>query len=130
MTSLSRVSVAYAAQPAYAASARAKLIEYVADLDLDEDRLFAILYAVGEAVANAIEHSSAGPNGTFSFLIERSDDRLLIQVESAGSWKQFEPHEEGGRGVPIMQALADRVNIVSDEGTTCVHLSFRIKQCQ
>ena len=126
MTSTPRVAVAYTAQPAFAAAARAKLLEYVADLELEEDRLFAILYAVGEAVANAIEHSSAGPSDTFYFCIERSSDRLLIQVESNGCWKPFEPTEEGGRGVPIMQALADHVNIITNNEKTTVHLSFRL----
>jgi len=121
-----RVSQRYTAEPEFAAVARARLVEYLRDLELTEERQFAILYATGEALANAIEHGTTSPGECFNFRIERRGGHLRVQIESTGCWQAFEPSEERGRGIPIMEALADQVDITTHTGGTIVHLSFRL----
>jgi serine/threonine-protein kinase RsbW len=71
--------------------------------------------AVGEACANAVEHAETGADYQVTVTIE--DDRCVIDVVDEGSGLETTerpeagPYDEAGRGLRIIRALADAVEL-------------------
>jgi GAF domain-containing protein/anti-sigma regulatory factor (Ser/Thr protein kinase) len=85
-----------------------------------EDETFDITVATQEACANAVEHAY-GP-GRRTFEIEATYDRGCVRlvIRDDGRWRPPRG-EHRGRGVPMMEALMERVDIEhTDAGTTVV----------
>ncbi len=113
----------FSALPIVAPLARAIVSRALQPLGLSHDRRFGILVAVGEAVANAIEHAYRGvPIGVISLRLERSTGQLVITVEDFGRWRPFVPHEARGRGIELMHAFMDGVQIRSSRDSTIITL--------
>jgi anti-sigma regulatory factor (Ser/Thr protein kinase) len=74
-----------------------------------------VVLAVDEAVANAIEHSGqfrAEP--VFIDVVAKIDGRsILVEVTDEGSWLPPHADESRGRGLNIIGALMDRVQVAS-----------------
>ncbi len=83
-----------------------------------------VLSAVGEAVANAIEHGTQGSQHTFVIDLDARADELVIHVDSYGHWRMFTPRDERGRGIPIMRSCSKRVEISSTHERTRITLTF------
>ncbi len=95
---------------------------------LDRGAIDDLLTAVDEAAANAIRHGSpvAGSDARLRVICFRSPDSLGVKIRDFG--KGFavpqtptmpSPDAMGGRGLPLMVALADSVAIASTlKGTT------------
>ena len=120
------LSVTYSAMPAFAAVFRSVLRTFISSLDVAQETADAILYATGEAVANAIEHGARDATDQFRVDLDADDDRLNVVVESPGHWKAFVDQRERGRGIPLMQALATQVRVASAQNATRVHLTFAL----
>ncbi|HTC31540.1 MAG TPA: ATP-binding protein [Candidatus Acidoferrum sp.] len=98
--------------------------------DADRD---ALLFGVGEALANAIEHGTAA--GDIEVTVEIESDRISARIADAGQGFSIpshftplpEPFAERGRGIPIMQRLVDRceVECVPGDGTVVTLGRFR-----
>jgi serine/threonine-protein kinase RsbW len=93
----------------------------------NEEEISEILTAAGEATANAIEHSGAASGvgvdvtGDVSRLGEPGNGarEVRITVRDRGSWRPRRGNTGGGRGLVLMRALMDDVDVVpSPEGTT------------
>jgi GAF domain-containing protein/anti-sigma regulatory factor (Ser/Thr protein kinase) len=85
-----------------------------------EDEAFDITVASQEACANAVEHAY-GP-GRRSFSIEATIDRGVVQVTvcDEGRWRPPRGTNRG-RGLPLMRALMEKVDVrQSDAGTVVV----------
>lgn len=109
--------------PAYARTVRDALIGFgrlhrIADADLES-----LLFAVGEALANAIEHSATGLD--IEVFAEVEDDRITATVVDYGQGLKVIPRQplplpdtlaERGRGLPIMQRCTDFMNVKSTPG--------------
>jgi serine/threonine-protein kinase RsbW len=71
--------------------------------------------AVGEACANAVEHAEAGADYQVTVTIE--DERCVIDVVDEGGGLEVTdtpeagPYDETGRGLRIIRALADAVEL-------------------
>lgn len=111
-----------------------KARSFVADVALrckfSEQEIFDIKLAVGEALANAIEHGSPeGPKNVITVTCHCNEDDLLIKVTDQGSFKRMLPlgtNSEAdfrGRGVLLMLALMDKVSIDESENGTTVYLT-------
>ncbi len=87
---------------------------------LDEDRTFALQVAVGEALTNVIEHAYGGSPGSFRVCARREGDGVVVEVSDSGRWRSEPPDgTQRGRGILLMQGLADSVDIRrAPEGTT------------
>ncbi len=118
------LSLRYSAFPLSAALAREALRHFFEGHGFTEDRRFEMLAATGEAIANAIEHGDHETGNTFDVDIEIGE-RVTIGIENKGHWRPFTPREERGRGVPIMRACAENLEISSTSEHTRVVLSFR-----
>jgi anti-sigma regulatory factor (Ser/Thr protein kinase) len=97
------------AEPRILASLRQTMRRWLYEHEVPEDDTQDILLACGEACNNAIEHGSSPLNGWFD--VEATmDGNLEFAISSPGSWRA--PRADGGgRGLPVMQALMDSVDI-------------------
>lgn len=118
----------YSATPVAAPLARAALEKVAIELGVDEDRRFAFLLSVGEAIANAIEHGYRGESGAGPVIVNilRSTDALDVEVEDHGLWRPLQRREERGRGISLMHELMDGVRISSSQNRTVVALTLKL----
>ncbi len=107
---------------------RRSLERYAQGLGLDADRRFAVLTATGEALANAVEHAYLGPPGLVRVHAEEVDGVLHVVVEDDGKWKPAQRRDERGRGLPLMRALMDGVEIRTHQARTEVRLSLHLRR--
>ena len=76
-----------------------------------------ILLACSEATANAMEHAYGRREGPVEVRARRERDRVVVSVCDSGRWRS--PREdERGRGLSVIDAMVDRVEILKrPEGT-------------
>jgi PAS domain-containing protein/anti-sigma regulatory factor (Ser/Thr protein kinase) len=75
--------------------------------------------AMCEAINNAIEHGSPAARDRVHLLLELDDGGIHGLVESVGPWQQRTPSIERGRGLMLMRAFCDRLEVdIGDRGTT------------
>lgn len=112
--------------PAVAASARflRQVIErYATSSGMDRDRIFDLQVATGEAVANAVEHAYGVDSGDIVLTMHIEHGDLLLEIKDNGTWRRT--REEGrGRGLELMRALADGLDVITVAGSTEVRLRF------
>ncbi|HTW82434.1 MAG TPA: SpoIIE family protein phosphatase [Candidatus Sulfotelmatobacter sp.] len=118
---------AFTAVPMAVPIVRRSLARYLERLGVDGERTFSILSATGEALANAVEHAYvSGAPGLVHVRAELQGQTLVVMVEDEGSWKPAQRREERGRGLPLMRALVNAVEIRTHHGRTEVRLSMRL----
>ncbi len=105
---------------------RRSLAHYLTQQGVGEDDRYAILLAVGEAAANAVEHAYLVDPGLVSVRAERGAGTFVIDVNDGGRWKPVERREERGRGIKIMRALMDRIEIRTMQAETNVRLTIAV----
>jgi anti-sigma regulatory factor (Ser/Thr protein kinase) len=104
---------------------RALLHRFCDEYGLDDARRFALITAVGEAVANAVEHAYRGEEPGHLYLRTSADDlNITIEVEDHGRWRPFQRRDERGRGIVLMHELMDRVRITSAQNRTVISLTL------
>ncbi|WP_262365475.1 ATP-binding protein [Gordonia sp. OPL2] len=99
----------------------------------DREQRSDIVLAVYEAVANAVEHAYLDEGATGEITVDgRRDSRnaLTVTVTDVGSWKPFEPSAMRGRGIPLIGALSDEHDILTDSRGTTVTVRWRLSPTQ
>lgn len=99
---------------------------------LDDDRFSDLLLAVNEAIANAAEFAyvDAAERGTLDVraAYDANADTLAVTVDDRGRWRQKVPvqrqQQRRGRGIPLMEVLADDVVIEPTPQGTRVTLTW------
>jgi anti-sigma regulatory factor (Ser/Thr protein kinase) len=98
---------------------------------LDDVRASDIVLVVNEALSNAAEFAYRNRDTPESILLQAtyqgSTGALVVTVSDRGEWRASEPATRKlsrGRGIPLMRALADRVDIDKTAKGTQVHLYF------
>ena len=99
----------------------------------DQHLIYDIKVAVGEAIANAVEHGSPlGEANRVKIVCEFSEGTLRIKIIDQGIFRRAIPSPEEsisyrGHGILLMLALMDKVTIdESSQGTTvCLAKHFR-----
>jgi anti-sigma regulatory factor (Ser/Thr protein kinase) len=110
-------SVRFPNSRSYVGVARRTALEFARALGLPEEKLEDLGYAVGEALANAVEHGFR-ERTYFQVRVWRSDheDAIVIEVQDDGEGfdpaQLSDPDENAARGygITIMRAMADRVS--------------------
>jgi len=99
--------------------------------DLDDVRSSDIVLVVNEALSNAAEYAYRNWKTSDSITLlathNASTGALVITVADRGEWRPSEPANQKlsrGRGIPLMEALCDHVEIDRTAGGTHVHLGF------
>jgi serine/threonine-protein kinase RsbW len=86
----------------------------------------AVVLAVNEAAANAIEHGYRDATGPVTLTGDVIEGDLRISVEDRGDWRTADPDPARGRGLPLMRTLMDVVEIERLDPGTRVVLSRRV----
>lgn len=113
----------FSAVPLVAPIARSFLHRFCDEYGLTNSQRFSLITAVGEAVANAVEHAYRGePPGQVILRTNVDDDTISVEVEDHGRWRPFMRREERGRGIVLMHELMDHVRITSAQNKTILTL--------
>ena len=111
------------------APSRAALRTWLGSAGVSKEQTLDVLIAVGEAMANAVEHGHRDdPGGTVSLHASWFADLLRVTIRDTGRWKpqSATPDVTRGRGLPLMHALMQDVSIDSQTTGTTVHMQTRI----
>jgi anti-sigma regulatory factor (Ser/Thr protein kinase) len=86
----------------------------------DEDEVYEMLVACGEACANSVAHAHpALSDSSFEVRAGREGPEIEIVVRDTGRWRPQAEEGRRGRGLAVMRELMDDVDIEpSDHGTT------------
>ena len=117
--------LAFPATAASVARARGRLRAWLRSFGLVSDQLYDLVLAAGELMANAVEHPQAasGPDAAIRLAAwmedPETDPTVIISVSDRGAWREGAPGAHRGRGLGIVDAIADaRLVNRSQEGTT------------
>ena len=111
------------------APTRAALRTWLTRARVDPVQTQDMVIAVGEAIANAIEHGHRhSPEGIITLRATALVDQVQLTIVDTGSWKPPQPANDppSGRGITLMRALMHDVAILPDTAGTTVQLSARI----
>jgi serine/threonine-protein kinase RsbW len=112
--------------------ARAIVRDAAAEYGLDGETTWDLMLATSEAVANAVLHGSAcgDPSHGVLLIIEVDEASISIEVSDCGSFDAeltpAAPDDIGGRGIPIIAALADHFELVPEPSRTRVRFGKRL----
>ncbi len=115
--------------PRFGKSVREQVLTFANEFHIERDDLEQFIYAVGEAIANAIEHSASEEPIEVRCQVE--GDKIIATVLDTGCGFETrrlnqrglpDQYSERGRGVPIMQSFTHifAVRSVPGQGTTVV----------
>jgi anti-sigma regulatory factor (Ser/Thr protein kinase) len=112
------------ATPAGARTARYTVREAAAEAGLEGEPVWDLMLATTEAVSNAVQHGKAWPNDCILLVTEPSPRGLWVRVCDLGTFgNAVEPaplEATSGRGMQIIAALVDRLEVRSRDGRTLV----------
>jgi serine/threonine-protein kinase RsbW len=107
--------------------ARRYVEEVTAAFGFDADSCYELVFAVNEAVTNAIRHGAADEQGLISLSIVADADRLTFVVRDCGTFGipvlDTDTRSEHGRGLALMASLVDEIQLRIKPGSTIVRLS-------
>ena len=84
----------------------------------DDDLIYDVVAATGEAASNAIEHAYGPDGGALTVLGDSDGERLTMRIVDGGGWRPSRGHERG-RGLPLMRGLAREMTVSpTAEGTS------------
>lgn len=117
----------------YCREARTRVERLVCSVGVSEQVKYDVALAVGEAVANAVEHGNGNnSNGSFTVRCVATPKRILVSVSDHGPG--FDPQElpslseallrDRGRGIHCILAVMDEVGFDFSVGTTVRMVKF------
>jgi serine/threonine-protein kinase RsbW len=113
-----------AAVPASARVARLIVHDAAIESGLDDDRAWDLMLATSEAFANAIQHGRAWANECILLTTEPCPGGLRVEVTDRGNFDgRLEPtpiDATTGRGILIIAAVVDRLEVENSSGRTLV----------
>jgi anti-sigma regulatory factor (Ser/Thr protein kinase) len=105
-----RLSTVWPARPTSLADIRHLLRRWLLTHGAGDEETYDIVVASQEACANVIEHAYGPGEATFAVLADLDDGVVRITVRDTGRWR--EPRGSNrGRGLPMMRALMDTVEV-------------------
>jgi serine/threonine-protein kinase RsbW len=109
----------HSSDDAAARKARSALAKFTGSLNMDPDTSFTAQIILGEALANVVQHAP----GMVEVVIDRLDEGLAITMRDEGPGMingptklPREPLDENGRGLFLMQALAEHLSVETRRG--------------
>jgi serine phosphatase RsbU (regulator of sigma subunit)/anti-sigma regulatory factor (Ser/Thr protein kinase) len=104
---------------------RKTLARWLKAAGADEDEQFDLTLSISEAATNAIEHAYGAREASFTVRCAKDGRQVTATVRDVGRWRTIRPGG-GGRGLEIMGALVDSVDIDTDDEGTVVTLGKKL----
>jgi PAS domain S-box-containing protein len=123
-----RLALDMPSEPGALRSLRALLRRWLAQAQAADVDVHAIVMACSEACTNAIEHAGAGPDETISFEAVLNDGEVDITVRDRGHWRDQRPPSDQGRGLDLIDALMDDVQLETSPEGTVIRLRRRLTE--
>lgn len=120
-----RLTLTLPAETDSLALARRTLGQWLAAAHVGQRDAFELTVACGEACANAVEHAYSPGDAAFQLDAERQNGDVVITVTDSGHWRQRR-FENRGRGLELMEALTDELDIATTGSGTSVRMRRRI----
>lgn len=130
------VSLAFPPRPEHVALARVIAGRLAESVGIADDVVQDILLVVSEAVTNAVRaHLAKGIDDSIEIVCS-AGDTFLLEVHDLGGGFEAGRHPfpvradgaDGGFGVPLMQVISDRTEIVRNaKGGTTVRLAIQVE---
>jgi anti-sigma regulatory factor (Ser/Thr protein kinase)/putative methionine-R-sulfoxide reductase with GAF domain len=114
------------AVPASLSDIRVAMRRWLSVAEAGPEDVIDLLTAVGEACSNAIEHAYGARRGTILVHLERDGSRdIVARVRDDGRWRAPRGSNRG-RGLKLMEAASDRVDIIPGPTGTEVVIRRRL----
>jgi PAS domain S-box-containing protein len=110
------------------AGIRRRLTGWLQAADVPDELAADIVLVISEACTNSVEHAYRGHSvGTMLIEVEAMEREIHARVGDWGSWKTpaAQPRN-GGRGLPLIRAISDSVELHCTTGGTTIEISFRL----
>ena len=123
-----RLHLELASDPDELAVVRRSVERWLTASAVDEHDAYRVTLACNEACMNAIEHGFAGPQPSFELDATLEDGSVAVTVTDHGEWRERRHRDDGdGRGLEMMRALMDDVEVRAGPGgtTVCLRRSIR-----
>lgn len=117
--------VELSATPGVLATTRHMLRRWLRARGADEMTTAEVILAVNEACANAIEHAYPPAPATFEVVATEAAREVTIVVRDTGRWRAART-ADGGRGVTIMRAAMDDVDVRTGSAGTEIRMRRRL----
>ncbi|HSJ72900.1 MAG TPA: GAF domain-containing protein [Miltoncostaeaceae bacterium] len=120
------------AEPTALSAAREEMRRWLADAGFDRSQAADVVLAASEALANSAEHAYApgDPPSRARVSVELAwepPDALTVVVRDRGRWRPTrEASAWRGRGLPLMRALMETVDVAGGDHGTVVRMQRRI----
>ena len=115
------------AAPDDLADMRRSLRGWMSGAGIDDRDADDLTIAVGEACANCIEHAYRfSADGRVGIEARTDGDEVRITVSDCGAWREPGPAADRGRGLAIMSALVESVEVTPSTEGTVVCLRKRV----
>jgi PAS domain S-box-containing protein len=110
------------------AGIRQRLTGWLRAADVPDELAADIVLVVNEACTNSVEHAYRGhPRGKMLLEAEAVDGEVHVRVGDSGSWKKPAVNPgNSGRGLVLMRALSDSVEVDSTPVGTTIEINFRL----
>jgi serine phosphatase RsbU (regulator of sigma subunit)/anti-sigma regulatory factor (Ser/Thr protein kinase) len=120
------LSTRWSASPDDLAHVRYLLRRWLRPRGAADDEIYDITVASQEACTNAVEHAYGPGRGGFRLDAELHEGVVRLTIRDGGRWRPPRG-EHRGRGLALMRALMDEVDVVSEETGTAVVLTRRLR---
>lgn len=117
------------ADPSALSTVRKVAAAFARAVGMRDDSVEAVALAVNEAASNSILHGyRQADQGTLQLAASLAGSTLAITLSDNGAGDQTEARrgDEVGRGLPLMRALSERVEVSRGERGTRVLLTFPV----
>ncbi|TML98068.1 MAG: hypothetical protein E6G10_23640 [Actinobacteria bacterium] len=113
------------ARPAALREARRRLERWLSAGDVAPALSARIVLCANEAIANAVQHAYGPKDALIWLSASRAAGVLELRVRDEGRWREPAP-ERRGRGLKLMRAFSDNVDVLHDDEGTVVILRWRL----
>ena len=109
------------------AQLRAVVRGFAAAAGCRDETTSALALAANEAATNTLLHAYGPGGGLLHLTVRRDRDGVALSVRDEGRGEQAPPRgpEEGGRGLALVEALADEVELRRDASGAELRVRFR-----
>jgi anti-sigma regulatory factor (Ser/Thr protein kinase) len=116
------------ATPDQLAPIRRQLNSWLQAAAVGEELASDIVLVVSEACTNCIEHAYVGHDvGAIVLEMEAANGEVRSRITDSGSWKPpTENPDNGGRGLLLMQAMSELMEVDNRPDGTTIDLVFRL----